>query len=54
LYIALGSNINIWVVYNIHFRMFMKSSISKEISLRHYMAFVDFTKNVFICIFIMY
>ena len=54
LYIALGSNINIWVVYNTHFRMFMKSSISKEISLRHYMAFVDFTKNVFICIFIMY
>ena len=52
LYIALGSNINIWVVYNTHFRMFMKSSISKEISLRHYMAFVDFTKNVFICFFL--
>jgi hypothetical protein len=52
LYAIIGSNIHIGIVYNVHFRIFMKSDIGKDISFQNYMAFVDFIKNVFMCIFV--
>lgn len=54
LYIVVGSNINICFVYNIHLKAFLQYNLIKELSLQNYMIFVNFTKNVFICIYIIY
>jgi hypothetical protein len=53
-YVFIGSNINIHIVYNIHFKLFMNSDLCKEITLQNYMLIVDFIKNLFLCVYLIY
>jgi hypothetical protein len=53
-YVFIGSNININIVYNIHFKLFMNSDLCKEITLQNYMLIVDFIKNLFLCVYLIY
>lgn len=52
LYMIIGSNCNIKIVYYIHFKNYMMLDLNKEISLYNYMRYVYIIKNIFICLFL--
>jgi len=50
IYLYIGSNIKLKIVYNIHFKLYITFNINKSISLNEYMKFVDYMKHTLICL----
>ncbi len=50
IYLYIGSNIKLKIVYNVHFKLYMKFDINKSISLNEYMQLVDYIKHTLVCL----
>ena len=50
IYLYIGSNIKLKIVYNIHFKLYITFNINKSISLNEYMKFVDYMQHTLICL----
>jgi hypothetical protein len=50
LIIIIGSNINLKIVYNIHYKLFNKLKLYDIISFTQYIFYINFMKNLLICL----
>ena len=50
IYLYIGSNIKLKIVYNTHFKLYVNYNINKSISLNDYMKLVDYMKHILICV----
>jgi len=50
IYLYIGSNIKLKIVYNVHFKLYVNFNINKSISLNEYMKLVDYMKHTLICL----
>lgn len=50
IYLYIGSNTKLKIVYNIHFKLYVNFNINKSISLNKYMKFIDYMKHILICV----
>ena len=50
IYLYIGSNIKLKIVYNTHFKLYVNYNINNLISLNDYMKLVDYMKHILICV----
>ena len=50
IYLYIGSNTKLKIVYNIHFKLYVNLNINNLISLNEYMKFIDYMKHILICV----
>lgn len=50
IYLYIGSNTKLKIVYNVHFKLYVNFNINKSISLNEYMKFIDYMKHILICL----
>jgi len=50
IYLYIGSNTKLKIVYNIHFKLYVNFNINNLISLNEYMKFIDYMKHILICV----
>ena len=50
IYLYIGSNIKLKIVYNVHFKLYVNFNINKSISLNEYMKLVDYMKHILLCL----
>jgi hypothetical protein len=50
IYLYIGSNTKLKIVYNTHFKLYVNYNINNLISLNDYMKLVDYMKHILICV----
>jgi len=50
IYLYIGSNTKLKIVYNTHFKLYVNFNINNLISLNEYMKFIDYMKHILICV----
>ena len=50
LIIIIGSNFNLKIVYNIHYKLFNKLKLNEIMSFTQYIIYINFIKNLLICL----
>lgn len=50
IYLYIGSNTKLQIVYNMHLQLYVNFRINKLLSLNEYMKFIDYMKHILICL----
>lgn len=50
IYLYIGSNTKLHIVYNMHLQLYVNFRINKLLSLNEYMKFIDYMKHILICL----
>lgn len=50
IYLHIGSNIKLQIVYNMHLQLYVNFRINKLLSLNEYMKFIDYMKHILLCL----
>lgn len=50
IYLCIGSNTKLQIVYNMHLQLYVNFRINNLISLNEYMKFIDYMKHILICL----